>query len=578
MSRILGTALTLAFVLASVGSSQTVDQSRGVDARVDYASLTQFGPWDDRNYQLTKDDLALLSDNEAELRLAVPAFYRVEMRKRIPDLLREGKVQYPHSAVPGFMVEHGGFLVDGVMYRDVDRVGDRYVISLTDGFDPKTGPPVKALDGNTRVSPNATAAESAVAINPIDPDIVIAGSNGPGGGQKMYWSDDGGETWTLVNLPLGGTCCDPALAWSSDGTKGYAAALKVGNPNNENYFYRTADGGKTWTDLDTEPGNDPRREIGVAGTDKEFLHVDLSPTSPHLDNIYLTWHQSNTLFFARSTDFGHTWSTPITVSTGSTERGIGSDITTDSAGNIYYVWAGFVSRKIYVVKSTDGGLTFSSPATEVADLNASFNYFIPSQETRGVAIICSADTDRSGGPNDGSIYVAWTDTTGPEQGNPADNHGQVKVAHSRDGGATWTESIPHETADVNDVDRWQPWMTVAPDGSVHVVFNDTRNSTNRSGIDLYHSFSTDGGVTWSAPTRETTETSRNASGNFEFGDYSGMDIVMNRLIAVYTDNRDENGGTSQSRDIYAIGKTLIDALFTDGFESNDTSDWDLTVP
>ncbi len=54
---------------------------------------------------------------------------------------------------------------------------------------------------------------------------------------------------------------------------------------------------------------------------------------------------------------------------------------------------------------------------------------------------------------------------------------------------------------------------------------------------------------------------------------------MNRLIGVYTDNRDENGGTAQSRDIYAVGKTLgPPPLFTDGFESGDTSAWDDTVP
>ncbi len=473
MPRILGTALILALSMAAIGPAQTVDQSRGVDARVDYASLTNFGPWDDRNYQLTQDDLALLSDNEAELGLAIPAFYRVELRKTIPILAREGQVQYPHSALPAFMVTHGGYLVDGVAYREAERIDGRFHVTLKNGFDPAVGPPVtKALDGESRVTQGpGSAAESAVAINPVNTDLVVAGANGPGGGQTHWWSDNGGETWTEAAIPLGGECCDPAFAWSSDGTKAYAATLS--GSINANWFYRSADGGQTWTDLDTEPGNDPRREIGTSGSDKEFLHVDHSPTSPHLDNIYLTWHIGNTLLFSRSTDFGHTWSAPLAVSTGSNERGIGSDVTSDSAGNIYYVWAGFNSRKIYVVKSTDGGLTFSSPAVEIADTNAAFNYFILSQESRGVAIICSADTDRSGGPNDGSIYATWTDLTAPNAGT-ANNHAHVKVAHSRDGGATWTEAIPHATGDSNTVDRWQPWMTVAPDGSVHVIFNDTR--------------------------------------------------------------------------------------------------------
>ncbi|MEM8931662.1 MAG: hypothetical protein AAGE94_10820, partial [Acidobacteriota bacterium] len=38
-----------------------IQQARGVDATLDYASLYRFGPWDDRNYQLTAEDLELLA-------------------------------------------------------------------------------------------------------------------------------------------------------------------------------------------------------------------------------------------------------------------------------------------------------------------------------------------------------------------------------------------------------------------------------------------------------------------------------------------------------------------------------------
>ena len=81
--------LVATVALGGVAATEPVIvQSRGVDSRVDYASLDRFGPWDDRNYQLTREDLALLAENEVDLHEAVPAFYRVALRRRMPEMLR----------------------------------------------------------------------------------------------------------------------------------------------------------------------------------------------------------------------------------------------------------------------------------------------------------------------------------------------------------------------------------------------------------------------------------------------------------------------------------------------------------
>jgi hypothetical protein len=552
-----------------------VDQSRGVDSRVDYADLVHFGPWDDRNYQLTVEDLELFARNERELRVAVPAFYRVELRRTF-DLLDSGPVQYPHAALPRFLNEHGGYLVDGRLYRGLERTQEAWVILDDDSvdledFEREGGEAF--LDGEARVTNPNGAAESAIAIHPIDPEIVIAGTNGPSGSQRMHFSTDGGETWTqAANLPLGGACCDPTVGWSADGTKAYTATL-----GSAVWFYRSGDNGQTWDDLINEPGADPRREIG-GGVDKEFLHVDTFPTSPHKDNIYLTWHQNgNTMQFSRSTDFGHTWSAPLAFS--ADDRGIGSDIATDSAGNIYYFWPAFATQTIRLKKSTDGGTTFA-PQSLVANTEGSFIFPVPSMETREVFIYVSADVDLTGGPFHDTIYAAWTDSTGPTTGNPNDNHARIQVAHSRNGGATWTVTTPHETDDMETVDRWHQWLKVAPDGSVHVIFYDTRRDLpNRTQVDVFHSVSTDGGVTWTTPARLTAEQSPNITTGFEFGDYNGLDIVMNDLIAIYTDNRDEVGGGGNSVDVYAAGRVLdSNLIFSDGFESGDASAWGTVVP
>ncbi len=565
--------------LAASASAQVIDQARGVDSRVDYRSLVRYGPWDDRNYDLTLEDLELLAENESELRPGVPAFYRVELRRAIPDMPRTGPAQYPRRALPQFFLDHGGYLVDGVLYRSAVDMGGKMQVDLDrpamteDEW--RAAKAVEALLGDVRVTTPNGAAESAVAINPVSPDLVIAGSNGPGSGQKMHYSTDGGETWQeSAPLPLGGTCCDPTVAWSSDGSLAYAATLGSGV-----MFYRSADGGQTWSDLQNEPGNDPRREFGLFWSDKEYLHADTHPASPCVDTLHMTWHENNVLKYSRSTDLGHTWSSAVSISSGSSQHGIGSDIVTDTSGRLYYFWPATSSRRIYVRRSDDCGATFGAPVV-VASTEASYDFPLPSITTRRAWVHVATAADLSDGPHAGTVYAAWTDTVDPDVADPASNHARIQVAFSRDGGDSWTTVTPHDTSDATKVDRWHPWIAVGPDGTVHLVFYDTARFDFRDGVDLVWTRSTDGGQTWSSLERMTTAPSpKITSDSFEFGDYNGLDVQLDRLVAVFTDNRNESGGASDSIDIYAAGAELAPPpLFADGFESGDATAWSASAP
>ncbi|MEM8996105.1 MAG: DNRLRE domain-containing protein [Acidobacteriota bacterium] len=546
-------AVAGALCLAASSSAQVVKQLRGVDSRVDYASLSTFGPWDDRNYTLTQEDLDLLAPNEAELTIAIPAWYRVAMRKANPDMRREGPAQYPHSALPAYRLRYGGYLVEGTIYRKAERGKRGFRVLMNEGIDrdlfeeQRVEREAKFLSGEVRVTSPNGAAESAIKINPVNTNLVIAGSNGPGSGQIMHYSSDGGDTWNqAAALPGGGTCCDPTVDWSSDGTLAYTATLgNCGFSGCQIWFYRSSDNGQTWNDIS-------RRTLSTgSGNDKEFIHVDKFATSPHKDNIYVTWHDGNVMQFARSTDQGLTFARQ-SFSSASADLGIGSDITTDKAGDVYYVWPAFNSRQILLAKSTDGGATFGA-TSQVSPTEASFDYALPSMETRNAFIYVSADTDFSTGPFADSIYLAWSDTTSTDSNNPNNNHSRVQVAYSRDGGSTWSLSTPHATSDANTVDRYNQWLAVDASGRVHIVYYDTRNSSNRTGVDVYYAFSDDGAQTWSSPTRVTAQLSPNIADSFEWGDYNGLDAVLSDVIAIYTDNRSETGGGGDSIDIYAAG-------------------------
>ncbi|MGN6519172.1 MAG: proprotein convertase P-domain-containing protein [Dokdonella sp.] len=535
-----------------------INQAKGVDTNVDYARLVEYGPWDDRNYALTQADLAYLPKEETEARDPLPAFYRVWARKAAiaegHPLPTSGPAQYPRSAVNTFLQRFHGIQIDGHIYRGINRIdGNRFEVFDEEELEEMGENWPKFLTGEVKITNPVGAEETAIAVNPVDTNYVIAGSNGPGSGQKMWRSTDGGLTWSnAISLP-GSTCCDATVGWSTDGQIAYTSSLmSCGGSGCGVDFFRSTDKGATWS-----------RSAGLvaSGSDKEYLHVDSYPGSPYKDNIYVSWHQSNVQKFARSTDKGLTFSTPMTLD--STFRGIGSDITTDKQGNVYYFFPSTTGSNIRVVKSTDGGATFAASGVTVANTVASFDFPLPSMSTRNAFIYAAADADLTNGPYGNSIYVAWPDTYGPESGTAANNHARVQVGYSRDGGATWTVTTPHPTADGQTVDRYQQWLKVDDWGRVHVVYYDTRHSTNRTGVDLYYSVSLDGAQTWETPRRLTTVTSPKINTSMEWGDYNGMDMAMNDIIAIYTDNRAVNNG-----DVWGVG----------GFADSPAPDYRLGLP
>lgn len=553
---ILSAGVVLAAALTAAAAAQRVDNSRGKDPRVDYTTFTQFGPWDDRNYDVTKEDLALLADNEKELRDPIPVFFRIELRKSNPDMPRTGEPQYPRSALQIFRMRYGGYLVGNKVYKGATWRDGRYEVVQSNGFTQEELRELeaKALAGDVRITSPTGAAESAVKIHPTDVNKAVAGSNGPGSGQIMWFSTNGGSSWTqAAALPQGSTCCDPTIDWSSNGQFAYTSTLGGCTSLCNVWVYRSSDGGATWNDLATITPGDGRREVTSAGTsDKQYLHVDKFATSPFRDNIYQCWHDNNTLRFSRSTDFANTWSAPISLSSGTSQSGIGCDLTTDKSGNVYYFWPATNGRTILMRKSTNGGTSFNAAVT-VANTQDGYDFAIPAMETRRAFIYASADADVSNGAFANSIYAAWTDTTALESGTTANNHGRIQVAFSRDGGATWTVRTPHETADALTVDRFHPWLAVGPDGKVYVMFYDTRRSPTRVGVDIFYSVSSDGANTWTTPTRLTSVLSPQIDDGFEWGDYNGLDVVGSQLIAIFTDNRHETGGSADSIDVYGAG-------------------------
>jgi len=103
------------------------------------------------------------------------------------------------------------------------------------------------------------------------------------------------------------------------------------------------------------------------------------------------------------------------------------------------------------------------------------------------------------------------------------------------------------------------WIGVGSDGTVHVMYYDTRQNSARTSVDIYYSKSTDGGNTWSAPVRATSVTSPHIEDSFQWGDYNGLDVLGSQVIGIFTDNRSESDPPGDSVDVYVAGSTdLVD--------------------
>jgi len=510
---LLAAAVFTAFVTqAKIVEPLSIDNELGVDSSLDYTLLKDMGPWDDRNYQLTKSDINILPINDQYL-ANVPLFFKIQYRKQHP----ETGQHYPRSLYQNFNGNYGGLLVDGIWYKSELGLGN--VKDETYGQIPRNLV-ARAASNEIALELGVSGDESAIECNPTNKNNCVAGTNTQNG-QTMYYSSDAGASWTKSQTNPSSSCCDPTVDWSSDGSRVYQGDLRRSGSSIGVRWSVSTDQGVTWG---------PMQNITTSGSDKEFIHVDRSPSSAHQDNIYMTWHDSNVMQFARSTDLGNSFSNPISFS--SEPVGIGSDITTDSAGNVYYFYPSTSNGAgVRVIKSTNGGASFGA-GTQVKPLNGNFDVAIPAMETRRAFIYTSADVDR----NNDTIYVAWTDETNSSAGgnNASNNQTWIRVAKSTNGGSSWTDCAAPHTIDSDD--RFHPWIKVGDDSTVHIGYYDTRHSSNRTGVDFYYSSSTNACSSWTE-SRFSAQTSSNLTDGQEWGDYNGLSVVLDKIAMSWTDNR-----------------------------------------
>jgi hypothetical protein len=446
--------------------------------------------------------------------------------------------------------------------------------------------------------------EEQIWVDPTDSTILIAlwrdfrlGYRRLGVGR----STDGGNTWTdsLIRLTKYDKQSDPAVDVDRNGNF-YLAMLDFSEEAMESRscltFLKSTDKGQSWIGPIVIEG-----PYGLYFEDKEFITIDRTG-GPHDGNLYVAWARFTPNFdepcammFARSTDFESGFDEPVifdppydtsicgyySLYTGEFAQPIvGSD------GAVYIFWWALKTDSlcqahdfIAMVKSTDGGQTFTEPRM----IRPTYGCW---QDVDGFIDVYNSPTcaaDITGGPYDGNLYVSYgnMDTT-----NTVYYDWNIEFIRSADGGETWSE--PYY---INDdytgpgamFDQFHPWLFCNQDGVLIIVFYDQRTDPDlHYRFDVFAAYSFNGGESFTANHR-ISDTSSNpaylSSGTRagRIAEYIGVTAFHDHVNAIWTDTRNgDQDAYGANWVIPVLPPRLISPLQGENYSDTISFDWDIS--
>ena len=331
------------------------------------------------------------------------------------------------------------------------------------------------------------ANEPSISVDPTDGNKITIG-----------WRQF--DTYTSDFRQAGfGYSTDAGLTWHFPGTlqPGVFRSDPVTNSDETgNFFYlsllvdtfcgdiwRSTNGGQTWTEQSPDGG--------AHSGDKEWFTIDRTPTSMGHGFQYQFWTEFAACEFggfSRSTDGGAMWQTPISIPN-SPQWGT---LDVASNGNLF-VGGGDSGSSFWCIRSTNAQNPGVTPTfDQIATINMGGNLvFGGTVNPGGLAGQIFLAVDRSGGATNNNIYMVASVSSGGGT--------NVMFSRSTDGGQSFSAPVRINDDPVNSSKwHWFGTIGVAPNGRIDSVWLDSRNAANNIDSQLFYSYSTDGGVTWSA--------------------------------------------------------------------------------
>jgi len=343
------------------------------------------------------------------------------------------------------------------------------------------------VDSNGNNIVGDAANETSIAVDPTNPSKMTIGwrqfnsvtSNFRQGG--WGYTTDGGTTWTFPGVLENNVFrSDPVLNSDETGNFFYLSLLESLCDN----IWRSINGGQSWTRLQVDGG--------AGGGDKQWFTIDKTNGTGHGFQYQATDTStcSGSGLFSRSTDGGVTWMTPISIPN-SADLGT---LDVDTNGNLFIGGEGDSNNVFYCIRSSNAQIGNQTPTfDQVTAVNMGGVLAGGGINPAGLDGQLFLAIDHSGTSTNNNIYMLAS--VQPSGRSTTD----VMFARSTDGGLTF--SAPHKVNDdpVNPSKwHWFGTFSVAPNGRLDAVWYDSRNAANNTDSQLFYSYSTDAGVTWSA--------------------------------------------------------------------------------
>src|SRR5467141_3576036 len=299
------------------------------------------------------------------------------------------------------------------------------------------------------------------------------------------YTTDAGITWTFPGV-LEDNVFRSDTVTGSDET-GNFFYLSLQSNVQQSFFcddlWRSTNGGQSWTLLSGERG--------AGGGDKEWFTIDKTNGPGHGfqyqadDGVNCS---GGGVQFQRSINGGVTWQSPINIPNSPTD----GTLDVDTNGNLFVGGEGFST--FFCERSSNaqiGGQTPTFDRSTAVNMGGQLGF--GGINPAGLDGMLFLAIDRSGGPTNNNIYMLASVVP------PGRSTTDVMFARSTDGGLTFSVPLRVNDDPLNP-SKWHWFGTffVAPNGRLDAVWYDTRNAANNTDSQLFYSFSTDAGVTWSA--------------------------------------------------------------------------------
>lgn len=269
--------------------------------------------------------------------------------------------------------------------------------------------------------------------------------------------------------------------------------------------FRSTDGGQHYTTLTSPDAGSSSNDTGFApgGGDTDLATAPVANSNGY-DNVYVASLSLANVDVSTSTDGGNTWSlNPIGASIPGDDR---EWIAADGANKVCISYHDMATFNIDVNCSYDAGTTF----TQLGDaIDSSHAFLVNDNEIGNLAI----------DPSSHVIYQVFSGIDNAGEATGGAGYHDVWIGVSTDGGKTFTDHQVYSNPDTS-TDYGHQFVNVSVDkaGNVYAVFSDDHN--------LYYSWSTDQGQTWSAPTQVNSAPSATAIMPWSVaGDAGKLDVV-----------------------------------------------------